>query len=176
VYRAAQHPSSREVGRVGKRHPNFRLVKTHRSYTVGETAQLFRLHKNTVRKWTKEGLESIDDQRPVIFDGKTLAAFLQSRRARAKSPCAPGQIYCVACRAPQEPALNMADYLPVTATSGNLRGLCPTCGRLMHRRVSNARLLTIAGKLQITVTDASVRITETGRPSVRCDVNPPGET
>jgi hypothetical protein len=161
---------------VGKRHPNYQRVKTHRSYTVGETALLFGLHKNTVRKWRREGLEAIDDRRPVIFDGKTLAAFLQSRRARSKRPCAPGQIYCVACRAPEEPALDMADYLPVTATSGNLRGLCPACGRLMHRRVSKARLPTIIGKLHVTVTDAPVRIRETGGPSVRCDFNPPGET
>src|SRR5262249_28091629 len=134
------------------------------------------LHKNTVRKWRSEGLEPIDDRRPVIFDGKTLAVFLQSRRAHAKSPCAPGQIYCVGCRAPREPALDMADYLPVTATSGNLRGLCPACGSLMHRRVSKARLPTITGRLQVTVTDAPVRITEKGGPSVQCDFNPTGET
>jgi hypothetical protein len=161
---------------VSKRHPNYRLVKTHRSYTVGEIALLFRRHKNTVRNWTREGLEPIDDQRPAVFDGKTLATFLQSRRARGKRPCAAGQIYCVACRAPQKPALDMADYLPVTATSGNLRGLCPACGRLMHRRVSKVRLSTIAGKLQIRFTDAPAHITETGETSVRCDFDRPGET
>ena len=120
---------------MGKRLPNYRLVKIHRSYDVGETARLFRIHKNTVRRWRKEGLAPIDDQRPAIFDGKTLAAFLQSRRASGKRPCAPGQIYCVVCRSPKEPALDIADYVPVTATSGNLRGLCPDCGYSLARAI-----------------------------------------
>jgi hypothetical protein len=33
-----------------KRHPNYRKVKIHRSYTVEETASLFGNHKNTVRE------------------------------------------------------------------------------------------------------------------------------
>jgi hypothetical protein len=139
---------------MGKRHPNPRLVKTHHSYSIAETARLFGLHKNTVRKWRKEGLQPIDDRRSVVFDGQTLAAFLQSRRAKAKRPCAPGQIYCVACRAPKEPAFDEADYVPLTETSGNLRGFCPDCERLMYRRVKKAMLYAIAGKLKVTVTDA----------------------
>ena len=30
------------------RHPNHRLVKTHRTYTVEEIASLFHVHRNTV--------------------------------------------------------------------------------------------------------------------------------
>ena len=39
-----------------KRHPNPRLVKIHRNYTVEEIATLFGIHKNTVRDWVKAGL------------------------------------------------------------------------------------------------------------------------
>ena len=34
---------------MGYRHPNPRLVKGHRNYSVEEIARLFALHKNTVR-------------------------------------------------------------------------------------------------------------------------------
>ena len=37
-----------------KRHPNHRLVKIHRSYTVEEIAELFAIHKNTVRRLGQE--------------------------------------------------------------------------------------------------------------------------
>ena len=49
-----------------KRHPNHRLVKIHRSYTVEEIAELFGIHKNTVRDWVKGGLATSDDKRPML--------------------------------------------------------------------------------------------------------------
>ena len=70
---------------MGKRHPNHRLVKIHRSYTVEEIAQLFGIHKNTVRRWVKDGLTSIDDKRPMLILGHVLAAFLQARRAKKQA-------------------------------------------------------------------------------------------
>jgi hypothetical protein len=36
-----------------KRHPNHRLVKTHRIYTVEELAGLFGIHKNMVQQCIK---------------------------------------------------------------------------------------------------------------------------
>ena len=87
-----------------KRHPNHRLVKIHRSYTVEEIAKLFGIHKNTVRGWVKSGLATSDDKRPMLILGHDLAAFLQARRVKNKRPCKPGEIYCVRCRAPKFPA------------------------------------------------------------------------
>jgi transposase-like protein len=56
----------RRCTRVGNRHPNPRLVKLHRNYSVEEIARLFDLHKNTVRHWLKQGLAAIDDRRPRL--------------------------------------------------------------------------------------------------------------
>jgi hypothetical protein len=54
------------------------------------------------------------------------------------------------CRAPKAPAGDMADYEPVTATLGNLIGVCSDCEAMMYRRVSLARLGQVRGKLDIT--------------------------
>jgi hypothetical protein len=159
---------------MGTRHPNPRLVKTHRSYDIREIARLFQLHPNTVRAWQKQGLKPIDDRRPVVFHGAVFVAFLRARRAKAKRPCPPGYIYCLPCHALKQPAGDMADYIPITATTGNLRGICPTCGRLIHRRVKRAKLAAIQGKLEVTFTDAESRIRGTGNPSVNCDFNSKG--
>jgi Helix-turn-helix domain len=48
------------------RHPNPRLVKIHRSYTVEEVARILQKHKNTVRAWIKQGLRPIDGRRPIL--------------------------------------------------------------------------------------------------------------
>jgi transposase len=55
---------------MGSRHPNHRLAKIHRSYSVEEMAYLFSVHKNTVRNWIEQGLEPIDGQRPTVVRGE----------------------------------------------------------------------------------------------------------
>jgi len=158
---------------MGKRPPNPRLAKMYRNYTVGEIAALYLVHKNTVLAWRDAGLAPIDDRRkPLLFLGRDLAAFLAARRVKNKCPLRPGQMYCVACHGAKEPALGMAEYVPLTRTSGNLRGLCPTCGRLMHRRVSRDKLTTISGRLDVTIMDEAPRIRDETEPSVNSDLEP----
>ena len=159
-----------------RRRPNPRLVKIHRNYTVEEVARTLHTHKNTVRAWIKRGLPTIDHQRPALIHGLELSRFLEDRRKKCKRPCAAGYIYCVRCRVPKTPAGNMADYLPITPTSGNLRGMCPDCETLMHRRVSLFRLDEIRANLEITIPQASTRIGDTSLASVTCDFDLEGQS
>ena len=136
---------------MGIRHPNPRLVKIHRNYTVDEITHLLDVHKNTVREWIKRGLPTVNYQRPKLILGRNLSAFLQARRVKNKQPCKPGEIYCVRCRAPKAPAGNMVDYQRKTETLGNLFAICPDCGAGMNRRVSLAKLEQIRGQMDITM-------------------------
>jgi hypothetical protein len=136
------------------RHPNYRLVKIHRNYTVEEVAQLFDKHKNTVRGWFKDGLRPIDDRRPTLIYGQELAVFLRQRRLNGRRPCPPGHLYCLKCRSPRRPDGGLADYLPMTGTAGNVRAICPECGTLMYRRVALAKLWTVCAGFDIAFTQA----------------------
>ena len=111
------------------------------------------MHKNTVRQWIKQGLPTIDDRRPSLVQGRVLAQFLEARRKRNRQPCGPGEIYCVRCRVPRVPAGGMAEYRVLTATVGNLVGLCPVCESWMFRRVNLARLDEIRAGLDVCVKD-----------------------
>jgi helix-turn-helix protein len=153
------------------RYPNYRLVKIHRNYTVEEIASLLNVHKNTVRGWIKAGLPAIDRQRPTLILGSALSRFLQDRRQRSRKRCAPGEIYCVKCRVPVQPAGEIADYLPTTTTSGSLRGICPTCETLIYRHVSRANLDESRGNLEITIPQARSHIGDSRSLSVNCDSN-----
>ena len=152
-----------------KRHPNPRLAKIHRSYTVEEIASLYGVHRNTVREWVKRGLPTSDDRRPMLILGRDLVAYLQARRKKNRRTCQPGEIYCVRCRAPKAPAGDMADYQAVTATLGNLIAICSDCETLMYRRVSFPKLEQIRGNLDITFPKALPHIDESAQPSVNSD-------
>ena len=147
-----------------KRHPNPRLAKIHRNYTVEDIAALFDVHKNTVRNWVKDGLPTNDDRRPMLILGRHLVAFLQAKRAKNKRPCQPGEIYCVRCRVAQQPAGTMAEYQPMTTTSGNLVGICPCCESMMYRRVNLAKLVQVGAQLDITLMQALPHINESTQP------------
>jgi Helix-turn-helix domain len=154
---------------MGVRHPNPRLVKIHRNYSVEEVARRFALHKNTVRNWLTQGLVPIDDRRPTLILGRELSRFLQERRQKAKQVCGPGRIYCIACRGPKVPAGNIAECAPTGALTGNLCGICPDCDRLIYRRVNLAKIDAVRGDLEITFTRPHPRIGERAGPSVNCD-------
>lgn len=143
---------------MAQRRLNPRLAKSHRTYTVEEVACTFGVHKNTVRRWVAEGLPVIDRRKPMLVHGSDLAAFLSERRHKLKSQCGSGQIYCLACRAPKQPAGHTVECILDGSPSGNLRGTCPDCKHLMHRRVSLARLAEVRGPLDITFTRRGARI------------------
>lgn len=145
---------------MGASHPNPRRFKAHRTYGLRELVALCGVHPNTVRNWRREGLTPIDAGRPVLFHGAAIRTFFEARRASGKRPSGPGRIYCLPCRAPQEPAGGMADYAPDTSTSGTLTGLCPACGRMMYRRVSLARLHDVAAGLDLRITRAESSLKE----------------
>ena len=98
--------------------PNPNLAKIHRNYTVEEVANLFSVHKNTVRLWVKDGLATNDNKRPMLILGSNLKHYLQAKRKSKQRKCLPFEIYCVRCRSPQLPAENMADYEPIMTTWG----------------------------------------------------------
>lgn len=154
---------------MSKRHPNHRLVKIHRNYTVEEVARLLSIHKNTVRQWIKSGLPKIDDRRPILIRGRELMAFLQTKRAGRKQPCQPGQMYCFKCHAPKFPAAGMVERRPLNGRVVNVRGICPDCNSMMHRCVSIAKIEEFVEKADIRFPQALRHIGEISRPPVNSD-------
>jgi hypothetical protein len=155
---------------MAKRIPNHRLVKIHRNYTVEEVAKLFGIHKNTVRRWVKEGLATVDDKRPMLILGHVLVEFLQARRKKNKQTCKPGELYCVRCRVPKLPAGDMAEYSPITEKFGNLVAICPDCDSIMNRRVSLSKIWEFYGIVDISFPEEIRRLVESTKPTVNSDL------
>ena len=125
-------------------------AKINRNYTVEEVANLYNVHKNTVRSWIKnQGLEVIDDIKPFLILGRELREFIRTNRTKNKRKCLPHEVYCLKCRKPQIPSENMADYIPISNSTGRLISLCPTCESLVNKYISLSQVQTIKGKLAI---------------------------
>lgn len=153
-----------------KRHPNHRLVKSHRSHTVEEIARLFAIHRNTVRSWIKTGLRTVDNRRPMLVQGRDLVEFLLRRRMNKKRTCGPGELYCLRCRSPKRPAGDMVEFRPTTGNSGNLTAICPDCGCLIHRIVAAGKLEQFQQELNVFSSQALPHIREIDQPSLNSDL------
>jgi excisionase family DNA binding protein len=148
------------------RNPNRRSIKIHRNYTVEEAARITGCAKGTIRRWVKSGaLPAITDRKPNLILGGDLFDYLKAR-ATSGPKLRLTECYCLKCRAPREPALGMADYVPLTPTTGNLRALCSTCTTVMHKAVPLAALGELAGILDVTAQQAVPRLTDTAKPSL----------
>lgn len=145
-------------------------VKIHRAYTYEEAAHLIGASRATVRRWVSSGqLAAICDHKPHLILGSDLRAFLDGR-ASTKTPCPPGQCYCVKCRTSIVPDGGIADFIHDNPKTGLLQGLCPTCGGLSYRRTSLAQLEAIQLTLDVTVTKALGHIKDSRAPSVNVHI------
>jgi len=148
------------------RYPNHRRVKIHRSYTVEDAADCLDVHKNTVRRWIKGGLPTVGGRGKTLILGHELRVHLEARRDTAKCPCPPGHFYCLRCRAPRPPAEGMTEYAPITASSGNLKALCPECMCIMHRRIRKADQARFSAEWVVTPPQALPHLDECATPSL----------
>ncbi len=146
-----------------------RLIKLHQSHSVEDVARILGRHKHTVRNWIKDGLPTVDGNRPVLIHGHDLHAYLKIRRKAGKRPCPPRTIYCFKCRQPRAPAFDMIEFTFKNATTGSLTALCETCETVMHRAASFASLPSIMPNLEVQIRGAGARIAERTTPSLNCD-------
>lgn len=135
--------------------PSPQKIKKHRVYTIWETAEALGLHRRTVERWICDGGLAADrTQKPWLIDGAVLKRFLEARRDTGRTRMAVDEMYCLPCRAARTPDGRMADFELRTQTTGCLVGLCPDCGRLMHRFVLRRNLEQIRASLDVTVQTA----------------------
>jgi hypothetical protein len=152
-----------------------RRVKLHHSYTISELSALIGAHKHTIGRWIAGGLKTTDARRPLLIHGADFRAFMKAREP-IKQRCQPGEFYCLGCRAPKRPALDMADYHPRTALRGSLSGICPACGRMIYRATSLAKLVEIKGGLDVAFPKAEQHLDDSVSALLNADFNEVRET
>ena len=145
---------------MASRRHNPRRAKSLHTYSIAEAAELYQVHRNTVRHWLGDGLKPLDGRKPVLIHGTALNHYHADRRALSKRPCGPDQLYCMVCHAPRRPALDMADYTQLTGSVGALVAICADCGGVMTQRVNAARLKLFSAEIEVTIRPATEPINE----------------
>ena len=120
---------------------SWRSVKLHRTYTFEEAERLLGVHRNTIRNWVRrDGLEALVERKPYLIRGDDLREFLRRRAEKRRQPLGLGEMFCLSCRKPRKPERALVENISGAVGPGHLRGLCPVCLTLMHRRISRAAI------------------------------------
>jgi len=143
-------------------------IKLSCSYEPAEIAKLFGLHRNTVRHWLKDGLQPIDDRRPILVHGAVLKAFISERQQARRQKCGPGEFFCFRCRASRKAWGNVADLASHTEKVAKLTALCCICETEMHRTIRQADVPKLDGLIDIQPI-ASERLRDRPDANVNCD-------
>jgi hypothetical protein len=67
------------------------------------------------------------------------------------------------------PAVGTVEYIPRTATTGNLRGDCEECGTAMHRRTRLAAIGDVMPGIAVAIREGHERLSGSPSPSLNCD-------
>lgn len=113
-------------------------IKMHRTYEIGEASDLLGVTPQTVRAWGRRGLRMMTDSRPFLILGADLKAYLDQVGRDARQPLPFGTFYCMTCKAPQHPALGLADYRALSDAHGVLAAFCAACEGRCSRIIRRA--------------------------------------
>lgn len=128
-----------------KRKYNTNLIKETLSYSIHEIAELFRIHRGTVRQWIKEGLPIIDNRKPYLVLGSDLKEFIKKRQGNRKTRCNANELYCCKCRKPQTSWNNLVDLKILNERRFLIMGICIQCNTRTNKLSSLKKLDDIKG-------------------------------
>ncbi len=115
-----------------------RKIISKRSYTTEEIAEVFGVHVQTVRGWSKGGMQPIDDvSRPFLFEGSEVRRHLSEKRSKSRVTLKNGEFYCLKCRKAvhgvRVRCVDTRRQLGSGKVSVVLKGTCAGCGSVVNR-------------------------------------------
>jgi hypothetical protein len=124
---AVRRASPRRMKKAQTHRPRYQRVKSAVTYDVQQAAKLLDVHVNTVRRWLKDGLDTIDSTRPILIHGATLKAYLRDRSAKRRKTCGPGEFFCFGCREPRPAWDGLIETDPLPGNRVNASAFCAKC-------------------------------------------------
>lgn len=119
---------------------NTKKIKTRESYLTKGICELLGVHPRTVQAWIKEGLKTINEQKPFLIMGYDLKEFLDEKNTKRKHRLEKNEFYCTKCRhgvrsTDNDVWLEISDYT-IGKEGFNaliIKGVCENCGSRLNR-------------------------------------------
>jgi hypothetical protein len=114
-------------------------VKSALTYEISEAAAALGKNPATIRNWIKDGLPVMASQKPYLISGEAIREYLRAKYKDAKTPLAPSELYCPACKAGREPVDGLVTFHRQTSKMALLKGECMRCSATAARFISMSR-------------------------------------
>lgn len=124
---------------------DYRLIHSHRSYTIKEIIRLFKdqgLHDKTIRSWIRSGeLVAIIDGNKLLIHGGVLKQFIKNRNKTRQRPLSINEFFCCKCRKITSTLENTIISVAIQ-TNGSIRayGLCQNCACVIQRLYKRSQI------------------------------------
>ncbi len=148
---------------MGKRNYPLKRIKYWYAYDIDEVCGLYKdskLHPRTVHGWIKNGLATIDGQKPFLVFGHELKRFLGKQNASGKQKTARDEMFCFKCRDVRKPYKREIQFTQRGHLT-SMKALCPDCKNTMNKGVklddvpSLKRIFTVVDVLKLYDCEAS---------------------
>ena len=111
---------------------NINRISGFLSYTVEDISNMYSMHPQTVRKWIKIGLKTIDSRKPSLIHGSELKEFLKKQNEKNKKHLDFKEFFCCACKEAHIPLFRKV-YLEQNHQFIKAKGVCPITKKIMNR-------------------------------------------
>lgn len=105
------------------------------AYDIDDVCALFSdfgLHPQTVRKWVKDGLPTIDTGKPTLIYGNDLIVWLKEKNQANKHKTGFGEFYCMSCQ-DARPIFQNRIVVIQKAQFLQVQGVCRECKSRMFK-------------------------------------------
>ena len=105
------------------------------AYDIDEICLHFKdkgLHAQTVRKWIKSGLDTIDSKKPCLIYGYYLIDYLKNQNSKNKCQTEFNQFYCFKCQ-DARPIYQKRVALTQETPFLKAKAICRECKTAMHK-------------------------------------------
>lgn len=109
-------------------------------YDPKTLAAILRVHKNTIGRWSKDGLPSIENS--GFFLGSSIKQFLIQKRKKGRIRLGPDEFYCFKCRKGTLSEASAIEFKVIGKLFSSqvakviINGKCKECGRNINRYAS----------------------------------------
>lgn len=120
-------------------------IRRNRIYDARMLQDALGVHRGTLQRWIKEGLEYIQGPKPYKVWGADIVKFLENRWKKTRCRLKPDELYCMCCKEGREPRPGSVKLEKTRKKLGKdtqlviIRAICNVCGAKMSKVSSERR-------------------------------------